>query len=130
MLLWRGKTLDYVVSQASRRMPQNLLTDTSQRRHQKAVDVNSGDVVGYVRWILPDTSTETPDDMWPAAKVPSVDLDRAREAKHEFDAADWSWDHALDKLDEPLTKMKAQLMNQKKYLCESLLSEPLMLETT
>ena len=129
VLIWRGKTLDYVVTQASRRMPQNLLTDTSQRRHQKAVDVNSGDVVGYMRWILPDTSTETPDDMWPAAKVPSVNVNRAREAKREFDAADWSWDHALDKLDEPLTKMKTQLMKQKKYLCESFLSEYLVLET-
>ena len=114
-------------------MPRNLLTDTTYRRHQKAIDeANSGAVVGYARWILPDgcspTTTKkkkgsTVDEIiiWSEAQVPAVSEEREREAERDFAAADWNWDHALDELDTPFLQMKNQLMNGKKYLCECVL---------
>ena len=122
VLIWRGKTLDYVVTQAAQRMPHNLLTDTAHRRHQKAIDIDSGAVVGYARWILPSTGRETVadrlDNMWSAAQVPAVSEERKRKAEQNFVAAAWSWDHTIDELDVPVTKMKKQLTGNKNYLCE------------
>ena len=104
-------------------MPRNLLTDAAKRRHQKAVDISSGAVVGYARWILPETGTEaaageSPDGLWPEARVPAVSKEREDEAEVEFADADWSFDHALDELDEPIMEMKTRIMKGKDYLRE------------
>ena len=104
-------------------MPHNLLTDRAHRRHQKAVDVNSGAVVGYARWILPDTCAEnTPigllDILWSTAQIPTVSQERVLEAKREFDAADWSFDHTMEELDPLVIEMRERLMKQKMYLGE------------
>ncbi|MCJ1472256.1 hypothetical protein MMC13_000903 [Lambiella insularis] len=121
VLIWRGKTVDYVALQAARRMPRNLLTDTAHRRHQKAVDINFGAVVGYARWILPDTATEaaavgSPDSLWPEARVPAVSKEREDEAEAEFTDADWSFDHALDQLDGLVIEIQNRIMKGKDYL--------------
>ena len=114
VLLWRGKTLDHVISQSVRRQPYNLLKDPARYRHLKAVDIMSGAIVGYARWILPEADTE--DKLWSSARVPAVSQENEREAKREFDAADWNFDHAMDVLDPPMNEMKHRLMKEKRYL--------------
>ncbi|MCJ1379693.1 hypothetical protein MMC17_002795 [Xylographa soralifera] len=121
VLIWRDKTVDYVAQQGARRTSRNLLTDTAHRRHQKAVDLSSGAVVGFARWILPDIGTEAaaatnPETLWPGARVPAVSKERQDEAEREFAEADWSFDDELAELDEPVTEMKNRLMEGKGYL--------------
>ncbi|MCJ1391101.1 hypothetical protein MMC18_003963 [Xylographa bjoerkii] len=121
VLIWRPKTADYVALQAARRMSHNLLTDTAHRRHQKAIDVSSGAVVGYARWILPDTGTgaavvRNSENLWPEARVAAVSKELEQEAELNFAEADWSYDHSLDDLDAPIMEMKNRLMARKEYL--------------
>ena len=120
VLIWPGKTLEHVIAQATRRMPRILLTDTARRRHQKVVDVESGAILGYARWILPDAGTTAgdPNILWTAARVPAVSKERESEAEREYAAADWNFDHGVDKLDEPVTEMKDRLLKWKNYLRE------------
>ena len=123
VLMWPGKTLDQVIAEAVRRMPHNLLMEPTWRRHQKAVDTRFGTIVGYARWILPDANIDVPaasnqDAVWPTAQVPNVGKEQEREAASEFAAADWSYNHALDELDEPILGMKSRLMEGKHYLRE------------
>jgi hypothetical protein len=51
VLLWEKKSPEYVVAQCAKRFPKNLLADRSHKRHQKVVDVETGQIVGYCRWI-------------------------------------------------------------------------------
>jgi hypothetical protein len=119
VLIWRGKTLEYVTSQAARRMPALLLRDRLHARHQKAVNSHSGAIVGYARWILPTQSGETReslDRLWAAAQVPAVSKEVERNAKRELEKADWSYDHAMDELDAPMIETKNRLMEGKRFL--------------
>ena len=118
-LIWPGKTLEYVISQAVRRMPATLLKDPEHSRHQKAIDIQSGAILGYARWILPkvnDNDDEAVAERWPAARVPAVSESQQRNAACERDAADWNYDHALDVLDEPMMEMKHRLMDGKGHM--------------
>lgn len=127
VLLWPGKTLDSVVSQAVRRMAHTLLIDPVHRRHEKAIDIVSGAVVGYVRWSLTEAGPQAtapwdPENLWTAARVPAVDEERRLEAEREFTAADWNYDHALDELDGPMLEIKDRLLKKKNYLRKWFLS--------
>ncbi|KAK9386669.1 hypothetical protein V1515DRAFT_645294 [Lipomyces mesembrius] len=119
VLMWPGKTKEYVTAQAARRMPHNLLTDRKHRRHQKVVDTQTGRVVGYARWDLPDLDDAVPGELehlWPEARVAAVDSERAIAAEREFKAADWDFDHSLDELDEKALAIKRRLMKPKEYI--------------
>ena len=117
-------------------MPHNLLTDTARRRHIKAVDEATGDIVGYIRFILPEIkiegSEETGEDiseeaerrernlgeLWPEARVEDPGEKERKEAEEEFNAADWHPDHSTDELDKPITEMKKKLFERKEYIRE------------
>ncbi|MCJ1270781.1 hypothetical protein MMC22_010678 [Lobaria immixta] len=117
VLMWPGKTCEYVTAQAARRMPATLLKDPAHVRHQKAVNAQSGAIVGYVRWVLPPANDENAGgSRWTAARVPAVSEAQHREAEGERDAADWKYDHALDDLDEQMLEMKRRLMDEKRYM--------------
>lgn len=133
VLMWPGKTCEYVTAQAARRMPATLLKDPAHVRHQKAVNAQSGAIVGYARWILPRLDDEiAARGRWTAARVPAVSEAQQREADRERDAADWEYDHALDDLDEQMLEVKRRLMDGKRYMRElmfhSLVYHPLTIK--
>lgn len=127
-LIWREKTLEHVTSQAALRMSWNLLRDPIHRRHQKAVDVNTGAVVGYARWILPDPYPDGAVDVrsvWADGKVDAPSEERVKEIDREMQSADWTWDHSLDVMDEPISAAQERLRKGKSYLSKCCyLSQP------
>ncbi|KAB8238757.1 uncharacterized protein BDW43DRAFT_296194 [Aspergillus alliaceus] len=46
-------TQGFIIEQATKRQPRNLLRDLEKVRHEKADDPVTGTIVGYARWILP-----------------------------------------------------------------------------
>ncbi|CAD6567379.1 MAG: hypothetical protein ASARMPREDX12_000232 [Alectoria sarmentosa] len=117
VLIWPGKTCEYVTAQAARRMAATLLKDPAHVRHQKAINAQSGAIFGYVRWVLPCVDDENAAGSgWIAARVPAVSEAQQHEAERERDAADWEYDHALDDLDEQMLDMKRRLMDGKRYM--------------
>lgn len=123
IVLWPEKSLSHVISQAKYRIPRNLLIDTVHRRHQKAVNVETGKVVGYARWMLPKgfwTTEEEIKSVWSEARVPDVDAETERRIEEQHNAADWKPDKSSMELDEKVSERKDELMAGKNYLCEYL----------
>lgn len=53
-LLWpKFMAKEFIIEQCSKRVPRNLLQERSTLRHQKAVDPETGALMGYARWVLP-----------------------------------------------------------------------------
>ncbi|KAJ5948988.1 hypothetical protein N7454_002295 [Penicillium verhagenii] len=59
---------DEIITGAIGRVPWNLINTRDAKRHQKVVDVASGQVVGYARWMLPPHLAKT-GDVWQEAQV-------------------------------------------------------------
>jgi hypothetical protein len=74
ILAWRHRTLEHHISEIAKRMPRNLLNDRMTKRHQKAIDPETGRILGYARWILPLSHATNADGTpaWPEAVVPAV----------------------------------------------------------
>lgn len=118
--LWPGRTCDYLVSQAVLRWSHTLLKEPARHRHLKAVDANTGALVGFARWKLPEGLSP---DLWSEAKTPAGSTERMVEAKKNYDSADWEFDHSMDVLDGPMLEVKHRAMAGKQYLSEFLLSK-------
>jgi hypothetical protein len=112
--------MSYVASQSALRGRRNLLSDPVHRRHQKVIDTSTGAIVGFARWLLPDSvpGAVPTENLWPAAQVPRVSKEVELEAEREYASADWSYDHALDALDGPVLAIKHRLMAGKKFIGE------------
>ncbi|KAI5928538.1 hypothetical protein F4810DRAFT_644084 [Camillea tinctor] len=112
VLLWENKTREYMIEQASKRYPKTLLTDRDHRRHQVAVDSETGKVVGYSRWILPVRLTSE----WPDAQTPAASDQEEKEYTKSFESADWSGRPGMDEIDVPVTAIKKRLLELKEYM--------------
>ncbi|OHE99863.1 hypothetical protein CORC01_04764 [Colletotrichum orchidophilum] len=64
-------------------MPHSLVGGREKKRHQKAVDDASGDVVGYARWILPDDDARI---SWSEASVREPTQEEADNFRAAFQA--------------------------------------------
>ena len=83
-MLW-DIPLESIITMCTARTPNNLMRDRHVRRHQKVIDTSTGQIVGYARWILPETHA----DGWLEAQVPDAsDEDKARFVA-AFDAQPW-----------------------------------------
>lgn len=99
-ILWENRTLDSLIDAFTARLPKMLLTERSIRRHQMIVHVSSGEVVGYARWILPESHSNE----WLEAQIPDVrDQDRQRFDK-TYGNADFTT-RGLDDMDNPVLDM-------------------------
>lgn len=121
ILMWHDTTCEKVIEQQERRMPANLLRDQVHLRHQKAVDIETGTVVGYARWRLPASGEVNlrdwqPDKVWPSACVPDVSPTQRQHAEAEYEATPLSRDNAMDMLEDRVQEMKEQLMKGKTYI--------------
>ncbi|KAI1865573.1 hypothetical protein JX265_007896 [Neoarthrinium moseri] len=111
VLLWKNKTTEYVVQQCTLRMPKNLLDDRAHKRHQKVVDTETGVVVGYCRWLLPDRLTGE----WLEAQTPVVSRAEEKEFSKRFDSADWST-APLGNMDDPVHVTMQKYKGLKEYM--------------
>ncbi|CEO59179.1 hypothetical protein PMG11_03863 [Penicillium brasilianum] len=67
--LWEDPNPKDIITKSALRVPWNLATGRDTKRHQKVIDVESGQVVGYARWILPDCLAKQ-NDVWLEAQAP------------------------------------------------------------
>ncbi|KAJ3079682.1 hypothetical protein HK100_010354 [Physocladia obscura] len=110
-LMWEDKSLEYVTKQNAKRWPRNLTID-SRKRHLKAVNSQTGQIVGYVRFILPETLS----DEWLEAKVPQPTEQEAADYLALYISADYAYSNITDHMDEPVTEMKNIWFSKKNYI--------------
>ncbi|KAF5492431.1 hypothetical protein CGCS363_v011391 [Colletotrichum siamense] len=81
--LWKSTTLEEIIRGAAARMPHGLASGREGKRHLKATDDDTGEIIGYARWILPDASSTL---NWPEALVREPTDDESESFKAKFQA--------------------------------------------
>ncbi|KAJ5177559.1 Acyl-CoA N-acyltransferase [Penicillium coprophilum] len=66
--LWEHPSAESIIPKAIERVPWTLMTSRETKRHQKVVDLETGQVVGYARWSLPPIIAKKR-DVWLEAQV-------------------------------------------------------------
>lgn len=111
--MWGDRTLASMTTAMAERIPRNLLTDTHARRHQKVVHRESGQVVGYARWIMPKGLGEA----WAEARVPEVSEEEKKLAVEKFAKADWKAQVSTGALDQAVSELAEKWRPKDKHLC-------------
>ncbi|KAF6805603.1 acetyltransferase [Colletotrichum sojae] len=89
-IMWPDRTLDFIIAQCAERVPRNLLRDRVTLRHEKAVDPETGALVGYARWVLPAGLAAGPGRApWAEAQIPDVSAEESAAIEKKADAAWW-----------------------------------------
>jgi len=119
VLSWTHMTLPYLIEQSAKRYPRNMLRDRDTLRHQVAIDPESGRIVGYARWELPQgyTTTATGEPEWAEAQVPDVSPAERDEFERLAASADWK-PQGAGNLDGVLTAKIKEIKARKPYLSE------------
>lgn len=118
-LLWpKNTTLDFLIAEATKRMPNNLLRDTAALRHLKAVDTETGELVGYARWELPAGHRDAA--AWAGSRiaVDAVSEEERRAIKERSDAAWWE-PIDMDGIDDCVPQKK-RILAEKPYISKYL----------
>lgn len=110
---WPNRTLEYHVIQIAKRFPKNLLTGRETTRHVKAVDPDTGRIVGYVRWILP---AECNASVWPQAVTPAVSEDDGAFFRRLASMADWTTGGTTDEPISEVQKAENEILSTKTYI--------------
>ena len=85
VLNWEGKSLETVTANAKMRAPWNLLKNRDTERHIKAIDPDTGRLLGYAKWTLPERCKGE----WLGAQVPDVSKEDKLRYLETYGAADW-----------------------------------------
>ena len=116
--LWNGIPLEQVIEWSTSRIPHNLTTDRSHRRQLKAVDCETGEIVGYARFVVPDNMTS----MWKAAQVAEPTPADAKRFHQMW--ADSGWrpqDEGHESFSDPLKRKEDAIVKDKSYVSMPLL---------
>lgn len=108
-------TEETVVAKVTARAPHNLLAQRNVRRHQAVVDVATGDIVGYARWILPQSHAAE----WTEAQTPNVSDEERKRFKDAFDDCQLPFgEHQdeMDALDDPIHENKDEVAPKGPYM--------------
>ncbi|KAI0393154.1 acyl-CoA N-acyltransferase [Xylariaceae sp. FL0594] len=128
-ILWReGTTLAFLIEQGAKRQARNLLRDREHARHLKAVDPDTGRIVGYARWILPSSQSgaaaaaadrregggETP--RWAEGQVPGVSADDLQRFGELAASAEWNARTGVDTMDDKNTVVMERILTERPYI--------------
>ena len=118
VLSWRHTTLENHIETIAKRIPRNLINDRTVNRHQKALDPATGRIVGYIRWILPESSATLADGTpaWPEAVVPAVSAEEEAEIRRVAAGVNFNPSHESDALDVEVGRVKEELLAKKEYM--------------
>ena len=118
VLSWRHTTLEDHIVEIAKRVQRILVSSRETLRHQKAVDPETGRILGYCRWILPPSHATLADGrpVWPEAMVPAVSPEEEAEIQRVAATAIFNPNKETDPLDDKVTQIKNELMGRKPYL--------------
>ncbi|RDW69861.1 acetyltransferase-2 [Coleophoma cylindrospora] len=118
ILAWRHTTLEHHIVEVAKRIPRNLLTDRTTKRHQKVTDPDTGRLLGYARWYLPPSHATSTDGapVWPEAIVPAVEPKAEAEIRRIAATAIWDPNAESDALLVPIREVKNEILARKPYM--------------
>ncbi len=117
-LSWPSVTLDFLIEQHTKQVPEDLLYNQEVLRHLKAVDPETGKLVGYARFALPLTHTRTADGkaIWPEAQTADVSAEERK--RIEDISASASWERLETGLDREPQAIQKRILSEGTYISE------------
>ncbi|KAK6069573.1 hypothetical protein SCUP515_08921 [Seiridium cupressi] len=113
ILIWEeGRSRESVIEACTLRMPNNLLNNRAHKRHLKAIEVETGTIVGYVRFVLPDRLSGD----WLDAQTPDATAEEKEEFAQRSARADWTFRKGPGNIDEPVRVIKEKYRGHKEYM--------------
>lgn len=99
-------------------MPRTLIDDRECKRHQKAIDPESGNLLGYARWHLPPSYATSPDGtpVWPEAVLPAVEPEEEAEIRRVAETTPWDPKPGSNNMYEGVREIKNSLLARKPYV--------------
>ncbi|KAH6647291.1 acyl-CoA N-acyltransferase [Truncatella angustata] len=120
-LVWpEDRTLEEVIEACALRWPNTVLTDRVHKRHLKAVEVETGTVVGYIRFLLPDRLSGE----WLDAQPPDVTAEQRKQFDKQTASANWTFRSHAEDIDEPLEPILAKYRSRDYMELEFLAVQP------
>ncbi|RFU78513.1 acyl- n-acyltransferase [Trichoderma arundinaceum] len=118
VISWRNTTLEEHIASTTLRYPRRLISDHEISRHQKAIDPETGRLLGYARWLLPASNARNADGelVWPEALGPAVGPEEEAEIRRVAAAAPWNPINDSDPLDSKIKEVKERLLQKKPYM--------------
>ena len=118
ILAWKHRTLEHQIGQVTKRFPRNLLNERAIKRHQKALDPETGRIVGYARWYLPDASATNADGTfaWPEAVVPAVTPEEEAEFRRIASTVIWDPNNESEETPDRVEETKKEILARKPYM--------------
>ncbi|KAI1802304.1 acyl-CoA N-acyltransferase [Daldinia bambusicola] len=119
ILLWpEGTTLERLIDSATQRYPWTLVSGREEKRHEKAVDPGTGELVGYARWILPPSNFTAKDGEpeWPEAQIPDVSDEEKKRFEEQAQAAWWGARKEVGRIDDKNDEVMDRLLAQGTYI--------------
>jgi hypothetical protein len=116
---WRHRTAEEHVAQVAKETPRDLLDDDrTTKRHQKAVDPETGALMGYARWKIPPSHAVDADGglAWPEAVVPAVRPEEEAEIRRVADTAVQDASSESDESGAALRKVRMAVLERKSYM--------------
>ncbi|POR38199.1 Uncharacterized protein TPAR_01603 [Tolypocladium paradoxum] len=119
-IMWpQDKTREYMIEQLTKRIPMRLLLERDTMRHQKAVDAETGALLGYARWQLPEGSKVAPGTggpEWADAQVPDVSDDQRKAFQELEDSSWWEPREDMGELDSKNEAIQDRLLAERPYI--------------
>ncbi|KAI0412000.1 acyl-CoA N-acyltransferase [Xylaria grammica] len=119
ILLWpEGTTREFLIEQCAKRQARNMLRNREQMRHLKAVDPETGKIVGYARWELPPGHTVAHDGeaQWDEARVPDVSDGEKRGFEELALSAQWNARSGVSGMDDKNYAVMNPILAEKRYI--------------
>lgn len=115
---WNHRTLEEQMAESEKRVARNLISAPETRRHQKAIDPETGRILGYARWELPESHATGVNGLpaWPEAVVPAVSPEEAAEFERLAETAVWNPNPALDGIEDEVGEEKKKVLAANSYI--------------
>jgi hypothetical protein len=115
---WAHRTLEEHIDCQTKRIPRTLLFKPETKRNQKAIDPETGCLLGYARWNLPPQYTfnanGTP--VWPETVVLAVSPEEETKLLQIADTAIWDPRNSEEDLEVELRQEKKEILAKKDYM--------------
>jgi hypothetical protein len=83
---WADADLETLIKWCETKLPWNLSSNRPAKRHQKVIVNETGEIVGYARWLLPASLGERTGDevVWKEAQTPEPSVEDARKWEDQW----------------------------------------------
>lgn len=113
---WKDPSLEKLIAWYAEKFPRNLTTGRDTKRHQKLIEISTGEVVGYARWLLPPDLAK--ENVWKEAQAvePTPEESELFEKKASIPLPKVRSDEMLEFRSTPLVEADARIMKNGPYL--------------